>query len=344
MKYVTLITILFLGGFWFISPYAQALTVSPPRMELAGNPGTNVVGEFTLFNEQDETKTMYSSFENFEARGESGAPYFVGCKQGGLCSWIKTDSQVTLKPGERKIIPFSVAIPQNAEPGGHFAAVFWGSTPPQAQEGGQVAIGAKVGILLLLKVAGETEEAGGLLEFRTDGGRILTSLPITFTYRFSNDGGDRIKPEGTITIKNTFGFTSAIVDANKGEGNVLPGSVRKLTALWHSRGQKIGDLTKKEELALFAKVSEGDKEKKGFFEQAGAQWSNFALGPYNAKLNIIYGKDNKTAEASYRFFIIPWQLLSIIVLILAILGLGGWFGLKKYNRWIIAKAMQIQKK
>jgi hypothetical protein len=336
MRYFPLATILIVGGLVLMPAVSNALTVSPPRIELAGNPGTNVVGEFALFNEQDETKTFYSSFENFEARGEGGTPYFTGCSVGGLCSWLKTDSQATLKPGERKIFPFTITIPKNAEPGGHFAAIFWGTAPPQVG-GGQVAIGGKVGILVLLRVAGETKEKGGLLEFKTDGGRVLTSLPITFEYRFSNDGGDRIKPEGKITLKNIFGMMAAETDANKSEGNVLPGSVRQLTALWHSRGQRVGDLTKKEELALMTKIAEEGKEKKSFFEAAGSQWSNFAFGLYKAELNLTYGKDAKTAAASYRFFVIPWQLLSIIIFILALLGLGGWFGLKKYNRWIISK-------
>ncbi len=335
MRYL-LITILLLAGLAVSPFFASALTVSPPRMELTGDPGQTISGSFDLFNEEETERTFYSSFENFEARGDTGAPYFTGCVQEGLCSWMKTDSQVTLEPGERKTIPFSVSIPENAEPGGHFAAVFWGTSPLLVGEG-QVAIGGRIGILALLRVSGEIKEEGGLLEFRTKEGKLLNSLPITFLYRFRNDGGDRIEPQGVIKVKNIFGITQAEIDANKGEGNVLPGSARKFTALWHSRGQRISDLTKMEELELMTKITEEGKEKKGFFETAGTQWSNFVFGLYNAEINLTHGKDNKTASASFRFFVIPWQLLSIILFILAILGVGGWFGLKKYNRWIISK-------
>ena len=331
--------LIFAFGLMLIQP-AFALTISPPRMEISGNPGTNVEGEVALFNEEKETKTLFSSTQNFEARGESGAPYFLE-ERTGLATWISVLDKITIKPQERKVIPFTIKIPQDAEPGGHFAAIFWGASPPQTQGGGQVAIGARIGVLILLRVAGEVEEKGGLLEFKIDEGRFRTSLPIVFAYRFSNDGGDRIKPEGEIEIKNMFGLTSAVLDANKAEGNILPRSSRKLEAMWHSRGQRIGDLTKKEEMALFGQLAQ-EKDQKGFFEAVRVQWSNFALGPYNAKLNITYGKDNKTAEASYRFFVIPWQLLSIVIFILAFLGFGGWFGLKKYNRWIISKAAQTQ--
>ncbi len=326
------ITLLISFGLVLMCP-VFALTISPPRMELGGNPGTTIEGEMTLFNEEAETKTLYSSTQNFEARGESGAPYFLP-ERTGLATWISIQDQVTLKPQERKTIPFTIKIPDNAEPGGHFAAIFWG-TFPAAIEGGQVAIGGRLGVLILLRVAGEVEEKGGLVDFRTEGGRFLTKLPIVFAYRFSNDGGDRIKPEGEIKIKNILGFTSAVLDANKSEGNVLPRSSRKYEALWHSKGQKIGDLTKKEELALFEQLAKA--EKMGFFETAGDQWRNFAFGLYTAKLTLTYGQEGKTAQASYRFFVIPWQLLSIIVVILAIIGFLGFWSIKKYNRWIITK-------
>ncbi|MFN7088889.1 MAG: hypothetical protein ACK4NX_03710, partial [Candidatus Paceibacteria bacterium] len=295
------IVLLNVGLFVFLTERVFALTISPVKMEIAGDPGQTLEGQLELFNEQDETKTFYSSTANFEARGESGAPYFLPETNTGLASWIKIQESVVLKKGERQTIPFSIKIPQGTEAGGYFAAIFWGTSPPQAQEGGQIALGGKLGMLILLSVTGETKQSGGLLDLKLlEGGRVVNSLPVVFAYRFSNDGRERIKPVGELKIKNIFGVTSAVLDANKSEGNVLPGSIRKFTVLWHSRGQKIGDLTKMEELELMTRITEEGKEKKGFFETAGNQWRNFAFGLYTAKLNLAYGKDNKTAEASYR--------------------------------------------
>jgi len=319
-----------------------ALTISPPRMELFGDPGEEVKGEIELFNEQNEAKTFYSSFENFEAQGESGAPYFLGCKAGGLCSWINTESKVELQPQERKKIPFTINIPKDAEPGGYFAAIFWGTSPPKNEEGGQVAIGGKLGALLLLTVKGNFKEGGGILDFKVENGRFLNSLPIVFSYRFSNEGSNRIKPEGFITVKNILGFTSAKINANKGEGNVLPNSIRKFKAIWHKSSQKPNDLTKKEEIEILNKWSES-RPKLGFFDSVKNQWNNFAFGIYNAKLVLNYGLENKTTEANYIFFVIPWQLLSIVILLIILIVLIGRFGIKKYNNWLINKVTQNKK-
>jgi len=91
--------------------WAEALTVSPVRFEIAGEPGQELLGEITLFNEEDEARIFYSSSENFEARGEGGTPHFLPGIE-GLAAWITAPSQVVLEPGERKTIPFSIKIPQ----------------------------------------------------------------------------------------------------------------------------------------------------------------------------------------------------------------------------------------
>ncbi|MEK7557522.1 MAG: hypothetical protein AAB538_06075, partial [Patescibacteria group bacterium] len=158
-----------------IATTAYALTVSPAKVEITADPGQTIRGEIELFNEQEETKTFYASYENFESRGDSGAPYFIGAKN-GLATWIQTDSNFTLAPGERLQVPYTIAIPTSAKPGGYFAAIFFGSQPAQGTGGGEVTIGGKIGVLVLLKVSGEVEESAGLVDFSSkDGGRFFST-------------------------------------------------------------------------------------------------------------------------------------------------------------------------
>jgi len=313
-----------------------ALTISPVRMEISGDPGQTLGDTLELFNEQDETKTFYSSAANFEARGESGAPYFLPDTNKGLASWISVQESVTLKAGERTKIPFTIQIPAKTEAGGYFAAVLWGTSPAGQQGSGQVSIGGKLGVLILLSVKGELKEGGGLLDFKIEeGGRFVNSLPIVFVYRFSNDGSERVKPTGELKVKNLFGFTTVTLNANPQSGNILPGSIRKFSVVWSGENQQ-------DKTAVTA-TEETTKDGQGFFAAVKNQWKNFALGPYKAELNLTYGKLSEAeatnkAEASYRFFVVPWQLLSIIIVILGIIGFLAFVGLKKYNRWIIKKA------
>lgn len=319
---------IFISAGLFLGSSVLALTVSPVKLEISGDSGQEVSGEFILFNEQDENKTFYSSFANFEAQGETGTPTFV-LGNDGLATWMETISEVTLEKGERMTVPFTIEIPQNTDPGGHFAAVFWSTTPPQTEGEGQVSVATKLGVLVLLRVSGEIEEGGGILEFGTESEQgVFNSLPVDFVFRFQNSGNDRVKPEGEITIKNIFGKTLTVLPANKSKGNILPQSIRKFEVIWEK--------TQEDEEDKEDNKTEEDTEKKSFFEELKNEKENFAFGRYTAELDLEYGKEN--AQASFSFFIIPWRILMIatIALIMAILIIIK--GIKKYNQWVIAKA------
>jgi len=301
---------------------AQALTISPARAELTGDPGETVQGTFTLTNPLDTDQTYYTSVENFEAQGETGTPNFTASKD-GLPTWVKVVDKVVLKKGERATISYNVVIPTDADSGGHFGAIFLSTVPPSAGEG-QVSVGAKMGMLLFLKVTGEIKENGGLSAFGTkDGKTVLTSLPVDFIYKFKNEGNDRVKPEGELIIKNTFGMESAKIDVNKTKGdNVLPASTRRFEVRYGNE--------------------DAPEVSAPFFDHVNFQKNNFALGMYTANLALTFGDKGK-AEKSLTFYIFPWQLLSIVfgALLLSILLLIAL--VKHYNRWIIKQARAAAK-
>lgn len=295
---------------------AQALTIAPARIELTGDPAKTISGEFVVFNEEAATRTFYTSAQNFEARGETGTPSFTSGTD-GLASWVQVAPEVTLTPNEKITVPFTVTVPAGAEPGGHFAAIFLSTVPPSA-DGTQVSIGAKVGVLLLLRVSGDVSEEGGVSSFEPTNGRFYTSLPIAFTYRFTNGGGDRVNPRGDVTIRNLVWLKKETLDANPGQGNVLPGSIRKFDVAW-GMGTPPG----------------------GFLNSVVYQWQNFAVGPYRAKLDVAYGVRGEAA-ASVWVFLFPWQLLIVMALVVGLVLPLILFIVRRYNRWIVAKARQPQ--
>lgn len=304
----------------------EALTVSPARIEIDANPGNIVRDKFILINEQDITKTFYSSAELFEASGETGTPSFVEGDT-GLARWIRTQGQVTLQPGEVIEVPYTIQIPDDAEPGGHFAAIFWSDAPP-AGEGGQVFLGSKIGILVLLNVGGDALEGGGIIEAGTqDGKKLFTSLPVNLFYRFQNDGRTRLRPTGEVTFRNFYGRKVTVMQANPTEGNVLPQSIRRYPLEWNS---------KKEGFREDFQITEDTPT--GFFPTAGRQLRSFALGPYSATIDIVYGDDEATSTEKVRFFVLPWQLLTLLLAVFLLIFFGGRFMIRRYNRWVINQA------
>lgn len=302
---------------------AHALTLSPVTIEVKGNPGEVVHTKIIVMNESDTEETYYSSYANFEAGDETGSPSLVTPKE-GIGTWMKTNESVTVLPQNSKILDVVIEIPPDAIPGGHFGAVLFGTTP-NTPEGG-LSIGAKTAILILLSVNGNIQENAGLLDFSTKNKiRWYTTLPVSFTYRFSNSGEDRVKPVGKITLHNGLYIPTDTVNANPTNGNVLPKSTRTFNVDWIKKPREKGYVP-------------SDSFFTQFFDETQYQWNNFAFGPYVARMNLVYGEGKNHVIKNVFFFVFPWQLC------ICLCGAGGilWFGgkkiIKRYNMYIIERA------
>lgn len=304
-----------------ILPYrTEALTLSPARFEIETSAGNTVTGEVILLNEQSEAKTFYSSFENFEANGDTGTPNFVPGNE-GLASWMTTDSSVTLNPGEEKKLTFSISVPSDARPGGYFAALFWGTTPVESSTN-NISVGARIGMLVLLRVSGDVEERGGISEIDTESGEVLfSSLPVAITYLFTNDGDDRLNPTGMVVIRNVFGIKVAELDANPTDGNILPRSSRKYKVDWGK-----------------------PRERDGFLNTAFYQVKHFAIGPYKVVVDLTYGATGELTDKDSKYiWFFPWQLL-LIVSILLLVAWAIFVKIVKTRRRILRRQRELERK
>jgi hypothetical protein len=309
---------------------AYALTITPIRYEISGDPGQTLTQKMGLVNESNKTQTFYASFANFEAQGDTGSPSFVDAKE-GLGTWMTTEqASVTLAPGAQKEISFSIKIPKDAEPGGHFAAIFWGTSPGGGSPG-QVSIGTKTGLLVLLSVNGDVKEQAGLVDFQLHNNKhFYKMLPVGFQYRFSNQGSDRVKPKGDIVIRSIFGWVAKKINANPYDGNVLPGTTRKFSPEWSKRDSVE---TRDQEVSR--------NESYSFKKAVSDQWNNFAFGIFRAKVVANFGVTNQIAKSHAVYFVVfPWELI-LVALVLAIPTYFILRGIvRRYNRSVIRRAQK----
>ncbi len=323
---LAVLTTLFFTG-WFLIRSATAITLIPPSFEFGAKPGETIPTKVKVFNETTQAVTLYSSTANFKAKDETGVPDFLTVVEDDtLATWISlAPGPFVLQPGERLEVPVEIVVPKNAGAGGHFAGIFFSPQAPQPTgQTSEVVIGSKIAALVLLRVEGEIREAGAIAEFATTSGETtFNRLPIDFLLRFQNSGNVHVRPTGNITIRNLLGGTSTVLPINSTQGAVLPASTRKFEATWEKMT--------------------GSPARGSFFKEFAYEWSNFAFGPYTANVALTYGQANdKSATATVRFWVLPWRILilSILVIILII-----WLIVrlvKHYNRWIIRKASQNQ--
>lgn len=303
---------------------AQSITISPVILELGGSPGQTLKQGFKLLNETDKPANFYLSAMNFKQKeGAEGEPQFFEAEPGeeSLAKWINfSKDPIFLKPGEVKQLEFTINIPPYAPAGGHFGALFAGNTPSDITGSG-VGVSAKVGMLILLRVEGKIVEQGKLLEFKLkDGKRVYNSLPVNFLYKFENSGNVHLKPSGFIEIRNIFGGLAESLVVNKNQSNVLPSSVRTFESEW------------------LKKIY--NEPPKSFFEKVSYQKNNFALGRYTAKLNLRFGKNGQVALGEVSFWVLPWQLIFVYLVIAAIIVSALFILIRQYNKFIISRAMK----
>jgi len=302
---------------------AQAITLIPPTLEFNLDPGKPYATVVKLFNEEERTLTLNAAVKNFGPQGETGLPaYELNEPVQGFSSWIQLpDGDLTIEPGERIEVPVSVNPPDNAEPGGHYAAVFF-TEKPKTDDKAQVGIGKGIGILLLAKVSGEVVEQGGILEFSTLK-ETYANLPVEFLIRFQNTGNVHLRPTGTVTITSMFGKVIDTIQINQTKGATLPDSIRKYDGVWQKQGGK-----------TFGS---------GFFNAYRNEMSNFAFGKYTANLTMAAtGLTTVQDMKSVTFWVIPWHVIivdgiAVIIIIILIVLLIRW-----YNRWLINRVLKAQ--
>lgn len=252
------------------SASAAGISISPLKFELNVAPSAQTSGTVKVTNDTGKAITLYTSREDFVAGDDSGTPTFVKPQNQGsdvfsLANWITVeDKNLTLAQGETREIRFTVKVPQNAEPGGHYGAVFFAPAPDK----GQVSVVQRLGVLVLVEVPGEAKVSANLEKFEigtASGSKFeakseFTTFPVSFSARLKNDGNVHVKPTGKIELVDESGEVlknvgkeslvspqgafvgEKLVDyvpVNDGLGNVLPNSERRFESVWEGFGYPV---------------------------------------------------------------------------------------------------------
>ncbi|MDQ1343900.1 MAG: hypothetical protein QG650_620 [Patescibacteria group bacterium] len=250
--------------------HAAGISISPLKFEYSIETGKETSGIVKVTNDTGKAITLYTSKEDFVAGDDSGTPSFVkpqnqGSDEYALSNWISIeDKNLTLAQGETREIRFKIKAPSNAEPGGHYGAIFFSPAPDK----GQVAVVQRLGALVLVDVPGEANVSGNLSSFEVGSSSDskfqakseFQNFPISFSARFKNDGNVHLKPTGKIELVDETGevlksvgkesvvnpqgvfIGEKLVDylpVNDGFGNVLPKSERRFESLWEGFGYPV---------------------------------------------------------------------------------------------------------
>lgn len=293
-----------------------SVTVTPPLFQLTIGPGESWSSVLKIVNNNTYDVTYYASPMDFEADGEQGKGRFLPLVEDRNSStsakatlgyWVDISSDPILIPrGTSGEIPFTVTVPENASPGGHYAAILVGTKPGEEEiSGPMMRISSFVSSLLFVRIKGEVVERARIREFLSKK-RLYETPQADFLLRFENTGNTHLKPRGDIVLYNMWGKERGKVAINQVNnfGNVLPGTIRKFEFSWQGAGNMLD------------------------------------IGRYSAVVTLAYGEEGKhNLSATTYFWVVPLipvgsVLASIIFFLLSL----AWL-IRRYVR----RALAIEK-
>ena len=140
------------------------LSVSPTQFKMSADPGQTWSSSLRVINGNQTDIPVYLSVALFTADGETGQPRFITppVDSNTLADWITVPSEPLIIPAEQAIqIPFTISLPEDAPPGGQYAALFVGTQPPSGRPGGSsVQTSQVIASLIFLEVSGDIVERG----------------------------------------------------------------------------------------------------------------------------------------------------------------------------------------
>lgn len=202
----------------------EGLTVSPPTRNLSLAPGQTVESSIKLKNSGAMPVEVDIYTEGFNIKNEfydqefhhDGNPLAAE-------NWLVIDQKKYLmQPGQEATVGYHIKVPANAEPGGHYVAIF-AQTEPKAARGDVVEI-KRLAHLLYIEVTGAISRTGQI-DLLT-GSFWPKRSPIASQLRLTNTGNTHYRVDGFVTLTNVLGSE---VSRARVEGLLMPRTTRLFT-------------------------------------------------------------------------------------------------------------------
>ncbi|WP_042399728.1 WxL protein peptidoglycan domain-containing protein [Streptacidiphilus carbonis] len=280
------------NGSWAVYPIpaSKARDALPDReyFYLEAAPGASVSDTVSVFNTSDQPITfqVYGADAYNTPRDGGFALRAADQPQLGVGAWAHLKAnRLTVPAHHRADVPFTITVPEGAEPGDHPGAIVALDTATEGTAGGgKVAVGIKraVGARVYLRVSGPAVPAVTVQDVSVS--RKAPLVPgiggssATIRYTLVNRGNTTVHP--TLAVRASGWFGGTVLDsAPKDLGiDLLPGQSVTLTAPWPHPPQ-------------FDRVS--------------------------LKLSIA-GTD-VSATAGTSFFAVPWFLVGLVMVLIGLL-------------------------
>ncbi|OGK59584.1 hypothetical protein A3I56_00085 [Candidatus Roizmanbacteria bacterium RIFCSPLOWO2_02_FULL_43_10] len=285
------------------------LQVSPPRQEVAIDPGKKTAVDLKFYNLTDEHLAGTLKVADFIVEDNKGTPRILDSStqlspRFSGAQWITLPQEKVVIPAD-DVLPIQarIAVPADARPGGRYVAVYFEPASQIAQQEAagspeevRAQIASRIAGLVYIRVNGPITEKALISNIFAP--TFLEYGPITVEAEILNRSDFHIRPLGSVTLRNMLG---GLVDQKKlDQINIFPDTAREYASL------------------------------------VGNKWM---FGRYTASVIASYGGTGQVVERSISIWVFPWKVALIILLALIIIILIGKYGYKR----IITRQRTLEK-
>jgi hypothetical protein len=282
------------------TPAANDYVVGPGKTELQLDPGTEAIKGITVTNRYGKDMSFKLEIEDFKGSDNpSEGLVLMGAEKGpySLKDFIHPEIvNFTLKHGERITIPISINVPGDAQPGGLYGSVIVASEPVATDAGY------------------ENGQARGSIN-------VISRLASLFFVRVNGDvkeggalqdfySGKKVYQNPSLTFKYLFNNSGSVYLNTYG-----------LVKIYNFLGTQIDEVPVQPSFVMpdSSRLRELSLNR------------GFMMGMYKAVLSLNRGYGDKVDEKTAYFWVLPWKIVGVIILGLAILlwllGMAKkWFG------------------
>ncbi|MDX3576835.1 WxL protein peptidoglycan domain-containing protein [Streptomyces sp. FL07-04A] len=227
------------NGSWSVYPVASAVAARP-YFYVSADPGQTIEDKVVVANKTDAPLTfrLYAADAYNTARDGGFAVRSLGERMRGVGAWAELPRDRITVPGRSTVtVPFTVRVPEGAEPGDHPGAVV--ALDERVERGdGSVALGVQraVAARVYLQVGGPTLPALAVEDVRIGHHQPLVpgfgDSTAMISYTLHNTGNVTLDPKVRLTARGLFGRTLLDRRLTKVPSQLLPGQRVRLTERW----------------------------------------------------------------------------------------------------------------
>jgi hypothetical protein len=304
-----------------------SLQISPLPIELNAKPGASVSTGLRVRNAGAQDEKLQVRLLKVSADDNGGVHLTNPSPSDEFVSWVHFSKTIfDAPPGEWQTITMTVNVPKTAAFGYYFAVEYLRAAAEQAQPGKAVARGAVATFILLNADAPGAARQAKIVSFNT-GKKSYEFLPAGFTVKVRSTGNVHVAPHGNIFILHGSKQVGSI-QVNSAEGNILPGSSRYFDASW-SDGFPVPSAKYNGDTPVLDKNGKPEYSYKWDLTKA----NHLRFGHYTAHLVLVYdnGQRDVPMEAYVSFWVVPWRVLGVLLLVIIFVAVGLWSTFKKWS-------------